>query len=232
MIEARVGPHRFRFPKSLYYDQNGPMGDGSFGLALEWPTLEPFAPGAKARGGLDALLRTVSIDLAYIDALPIEEFPGRYIRPFGFEANEPASNLSMRIESETPFGLYRYAPDFDRQFAYVRKTVGTGDIPGVQYDFYEDWYLDRPRGTRALTLIRCTPLQIEGTGIIEKEGAWQRDSGATAMPECHHSFTIVPLQLVVNIGYPRLALPEWKRIEHEVRRTVMNGLETHGANHG
>ena len=71
--QACVGPYLLELPQNYFYNQMGTEFDGSFALALEYPSLEPFKPGERSNLSVDVGIRTVTVTYDYIDRIDIRQ---------------------------------------------------------------------------------------------------------------------------------------------------------------
>lgn len=219
LVDAQVGPHRFRIPAHYFDNQMGPEFDGSFGLFLEWPRLGPFPAGARSKLSLDVSLRSLSISVDYVDRVDINTLLDRRIAPMEHEADSPTANIALRIEGEPIYGLSPYYADFSKIFPYYKAIHGKDNIPVMKKDFHDDWYLARQHEDRLETVIKCTSREVVGDGVETTQGKWHRDD-TSSLPECTHSFIIPDKKLSVTIRYLRLSLQDWKRIEDRTRQLI------------
>jgi len=65
--QACLGPYLLAFPQNYFYNQIGTEHDGSYSLALEYPSLQPFKPGERMGLTADVSARTVMVKYTYID---------------------------------------------------------------------------------------------------------------------------------------------------------------------
>lgn len=65
-VEANLGPHRFKFPANLYYNQIGPFAGGGVMLAVFWPDFDAAPPGDHPVRSVEDRYRQVSIELRYV----------------------------------------------------------------------------------------------------------------------------------------------------------------------
>lgn len=222
LVEARSGPHVFRFPVKYDYNQAGPFGDGSWMLKFLWPTLEamPWRRGRepdRARDQ-DERYREIKVSVDYIDRLPIREFPQRHANPLDEEEPHPGDSIMFRDRMQDQHGLEHWAVAFDRVFADMRRRHGEPrDIPAFQKDDYEDWFIARDPDGRMRTLIRCLPMALPEDGLKIVEGRWDRDM-SEPLAECRHVFAIERYSSTVTVRYPRVALVRWAEIEAHVTR--------------
>jgi len=106
--QACVGPYLLELPQNYFYNQMGTEFDGSFALALEYPSLEPFKPGERSNLSVDVAIRTVQIDYHYIDRIGIRQALRNQYQPMEFERADPSASLDARIEGAPIVGLTPY----------------------------------------------------------------------------------------------------------------------------
>lgn len=226
MVEAKLGPHRFRFPKNLYYQQSGPDADGGVMLNVRWPSLQPLALGKDYHEKTEDFLSHVSIDLAYPSRLTDAEYRRllrRSIEPFDptdeTSLANPAENLSLRIKGDAVLGLVPYMIDFDKLRPYNDKLYGPG-TRASDPEANDDWYLPPGADVDApLTVISCTSRLIRDGAKVEN-GTILDESNGGRRSTCTHEFLIPELRLVARLSYLRVILPDWERIERHVRELV------------
>lgn len=220
MVEARSGPHVFRFPVKYDYNQAGPWGDGSWMLKFMWPTLEAM-PWRRGRAedharDWDENARSISVSVDYVSRVPIREFPQRYADPIDAENPSPDESIAYRDRQNDQHGLEHWAVAFDRVFAEMRRRHGEPrNISAFQKDSFEDWWIARAPDGRMRTFIRCLPMELPGDGIKVVDGLWDRDM-SEPLARCRHEFAIADFSSTVEIKYPREALPRWAEIEAHV----------------
>jgi hypothetical protein len=219
LMDTCLGPYTLRIPANYFGDQMGPNFDGSFGLYLEYPTLEPFAPGERSHLSLDVATRTVNIGYSYLDRMDTHEYLRRQHTPDPGEEENPEERLDDRIQGEPAYGLTPYYADLPKFMQYYREKGYRESAPVMQAEHHEDWYVKRNEKGEIETLIKCTSREVTQSGVAYVEGKLVR-SKEDALPVCKHFFIIPELKLVVDIRYVRFALPDWKRIEDRARIAV------------
>jgi hypothetical protein len=188
-------------------------------LYLEYPTLEPFAPGERSHLSLDVATRTVNIGYSYLDRMDTHEYLRRQHTPDPGEEENPEERLDDRIQGEPAYGLTPYYADLPKFMQYYREKGYRESAPVMQAEHHEDWYVKRNEKGEIETLIKCTSREVTQSGVAYVEGKLVR-SKEDALPVCKHFFIIPELKLVVDIRYVRFALPDWKRIEDRARIAV------------
>lgn len=221
-VEATLGPHVFGFPMNLYTHQTGPDFQGSVSLTLRWPTLQPFAPGAK----YDAAYSTAYMDESvrfqptFVDKVSIESIPGRYIQPSPNDHDSPITHIALRLRGEDTYGLTPYYADIPAIARYLGEEGRPVDREGA-IAAGDDWFLARDGEGRITTLIRCDSREIKGASL--KDGRLEDLPPGESRGICHHQIAIPSLSLAVDITYMRAYLLDWKKIESRVREVFLDG---------
>ncbi|MEX1827917.1 hypothetical protein [Luteibacter sp. CQ10] len=220
----KLGPHRFRLPVNVF---NGPEGFSykgiMFGIALRWPTLEPYPLGVNFHDDNDDFISSIPIIVSYFDRLSDEEannFLLHHLR-YGKEAspyirNNPAHNLDMRIQGEPRFGLTPYYLDTERQKAYYTKEFGPNSKAVIHVNEWgEDWFLRRGKDGVPLTFITCsTRLRPDGVKVVDRRLMDAETGQRRAV--CRHEFLLPQYKAMASASYLRVMLPDWKKIEARV----------------
>lgn len=218
LMEACLGPYKLRIPANYFGDQMGPNFDDSFGLYLEYPSLQPFAPGERAHLSLDVSTRTVDIGYHYLDGV----YPNNVLyAPNSTDDGDPAERLEGRIQGKEIYGLTPYYADLKKSFTYYRKkgyNESHSDEPTNIFNVasQKDWYVARDHNGQISTLIKCTSHEVTESGVEYRDGRLVR-SKEDPLPDCTHLFVIKDLSAMVEIRYVRFALPDWKKIEAAAR---------------
>lgn len=214
-----LGPYLLRIPANYFDHQMGPEFDGSFGLYLEYPGLNPFAPGERSHLSLDVSTRTVMIGYSYLDRVGIHEWLQVQYTPSPWDHDDPDERFEGRIQGEEIHGLTPYYADPPRYFDHYRaKGYSDGDSP-LDPTHYQDWYISRDANGQVQTVIKCDSRLITESGVEYRDGKLVRSKGEK-LPDCDHVFIIPELKTAVDINYVRFALPDWKKIEDRARGAV------------
>lgn len=213
LMEACLGPYPLRIPANYFDDQMGPSFDGSFGLALEYPGLEAFAPGARAHLPLAVSLRTVSIDYAFVDGGDVEQVLRSRYSPAPYLRQYPENLLETRLKGSPVHGLTPYYADIA---AYTRAAMAAGARPTPEPHAYNDWFLKTDAAGKVTTFIACTSREITEDGVALRAGHLVSGKG-DYVPHCTQTFTIPENSIVASIEYVRFALPDWERFEQKAR---------------
>jgi len=218
LMEACLGPYKLRIPANYFGDQMGPNFDDSFGLYLEYPSLQPFAPGERTHLSLDVSTRTVDIGYHYLDSANLSDV---LYEPNSNENDDPAERLEGRIRGKEIHGLTPYYADMEKFSAYYRKKGYNESHPDEPTSIFnvasqKDWYVARDDKGRISTLIKCTSHEVTPSGVEYHDGKLVRSRGEP-LPQCSHLFVLKELRVLVEIRYVRFALPDWRRIETAAR---------------
>ncbi len=206
-VEARLGPHVFRFPANYYRDQMGPNFDGSFSLLVQWPDLQPLPPGERSGQDMATFDRQITIAPHYVDRVPIETLLDRMTMPMAepgsIEADDPRDRLDLMVVQPEHDGLTPYVVDQAKLASYARRYKDTMGVPtGTRAGSYKDWFVRRDARGQLLTVITCDP---------------QPEPGADTRPQCTHDFTIPEQLISVSVDYDRSFLIGWEKIESRAR---------------
>ncbi|WP_036111499.1 MULTISPECIES: hypothetical protein [Luteibacter] len=224
-VEAKLGPYRFRFPKSMYYQQSGPDPDGGVMLDVQWPSLQPLALGVDYHDTNDNFINHISIDLSTADRLSDAQYRAllrRAIEPMDpgnpTERERIVKDLHARIEGKTSYGLTRYSVDFSKFRDFYIKNYGTNVRPPdpMQND---DWYVRMGADGIPTTVIACTPAP-HPDGVRIESGRIVDISDRSHRATCRHRFLVPEYRLSVTLSYLRVVMPEWQRMETFVRETL------------
>ncbi|AJC47649.1 hypothetical protein [Xanthomonas sacchari] len=216
LMEACLGPYKLRIPANYFGDQMGPNFDDSFGLYLEYPSLQPFAPGERTHLRLDVSTRTVDIGYHYLDRVDVHEALRRRYTGYSADKDNPAENLESRLEQRSVYGLTPYYADLPKVFAYYKAKGYQASAPVFKAEEHDDWYVERDADGEIRTFINCTSHVVAETGVEYRDGKLVRSKDAE-LPECHHIFALPEISTLVEVRYVRAALPDWKRIEDAAR---------------
>ncbi|WP_052338499.1 hypothetical protein [Luteimonas huabeiensis] len=229
-VEARLGPHVFRFPANYYDDQMGPFFDGSLGLRVQWPDLAPMPPGETSRQTMDAFMKAVDYALDYVDRVPIREslrrttMRGEYIyEPDDVEYRDPEGRLDLRVAQPEAMGLVRYDVDPDDAAAYARAYEAQwgrpyAPIPGWR----KDWYVARDADGEIVTFIQCDTDKITDGLVVEGGELRPSPNPKDRVAQCTHYLILPEDDISVRITYVRVLLPDWKRFESRIKQILQD----------
>ena len=219
VMEACLGPYKLQIPANYFDDQMGPNFDGSFGLYLEYPELNAFAPGERAHLKLDVATRTVNIGYRYLDRVDPDAFLRRQYTPDGATQDTPEADINTRIKGEEKDGLTPYYANVAAYREHYRAQVLKPSNSIMEASYYKDWYVSRDAKGNIDTIIKCTSRAVEPSGVEFREGKLVR-SKERELPSCEHVFVIPEMKVAVEIDYVRVALKDWKKIQDRARSAL------------
>jgi len=230
--QACVGPYLLELPQNYFDNQIGTEHDGSFGLALEYPSLEAFKPGDRIGLSVDQALRTIDIDFSYSDRFTPLQILERLSTPQEYDPESPTRSLGARIEGEPQHGLKPYYVDLVRVRAHYRAKGIGDDMRVMKAAANMDWFISTDPAGRIDRLISCTSREQIDPGYAWKNGIPTKTS-TDGMARCEHRFVLADHRVVVKLGYLRDLLPEWHQLESRagrlfVEHEVPAGFGTHG----
>lgn len=209
---ACVGPYALVLPQTYFDMQTGPYHDGSFSLALEYPSLEPFKPGERRNLSVDVSIRTVSISYDYINGLEPAEVLRRSYTPMSFEHDDPAESLEARIQDEAVYGLTPYYLDMDKVHAYQR-AHGRRETPSDQDNvFLTDWFVSHDEAGAIDQIIKCTRREIIESGVEYRNGKMVKNN-VIGFARCEQTFFIEAMSTIVQLKYPREGMANWRQMK-------------------
>lgn len=221
-VQAKLGPHRFEIPANYFDTQLGPDFQGNMRLIVQWPDLQPLAPGERYfEGGEQRFARNIDITPNYIDRVPLQTSLDRaLISNVDSEQKrreDPTLNPDLRLPGEPVFGLTPYYTDFAKVDAYNLKVYGDKTSRAGDRDslFNNDWFVARDADGALTTVIKCTSREMPDGAEIE--GAALRLLGTPKLSMCSHDFTIARYNARINVSYLRVFMQDWKKIEQRVR---------------
>ncbi|MEG2802807.1 hypothetical protein [Stenotrophomonas sp.] len=210
--QACVGPYLLELPQNYFDNQTGTEHDGSFGLALEYPSLEAFKPGDRIGLTVDQSLRTIDIDFRYSERYTPLQLMDRLSRPPAHDRNSPTRSLETRIKGTPVFGLTPYYVDLAHVRAHYR-AEGIGDESRVmKAAANSDWFISRDQGGRVDRLISCTSREAIDPGYEWQKGV-PRKTKTREIASCEHLFIMPDHRVIAELRYLRDLLPEWERLE-------------------
>jgi len=225
-VEARIGPHRYRFPANYYDDQIGPYVGGGVGLTLLWPEFSAAPPGYRARPSAGEIHRAVVASIDHIDAVPINELLDRKAsaqgttEPGSLSRDDPRLRLDLRTREQTDLGLVRHAIDEKRMESFAARYQALRGEPPVRNPRTEDeWFTAEDTEGRLATFIKCDVPVGGRDGLHLENGELIADS-STPIALCTHYFVDVADSLSISLSYPRVLLADWRRMEEAVRAVL------------
>ena len=220
---ACVGPYQLELPQNYFSTQMGPEHDGSFSLALEYPSLQPFKPGERMNLTVDVSIRTARLSYMYIGQADVWDVMKRRYTPRPGRIDDPAASLDGRIQGDALHGLVPYYIDMDSVRAYHRARGLPETAPVMKPDYHYDWYVSRDDVGRVDQLVRCTPREITESGVEYRDGKMVKKR-VIGFAECQQTFVIEELNTIVDIKYPREGLPQWKQIATRARALLIDNI--------
>lgn len=161
-----LGPNRFVLPANWFADGFGPDFQGGVTLALHWPSLEPYPPGQPYGSFTTGPMRDqrVLVTVNYIDRVPIDELPERYVTASNeFDLRDPSENLALRDRLPDRFGLEVYRTDLEKVAAHAAHEMQRPTRPS---EFYlrgsDDWFIARDDSGRIRSVAMCTDDRVPG----------------------------------------------------------------------
>ncbi len=228
-VEFNLGPNRFVLPANWFVDGIGPDFQGGVTLALHWPSLEPYPPGQPYSSFTTGPMRNqrVLVTIDYIDRVPIDELPERYVTPQpGQGVSDPSNNMPLRQRLPDRFGLEMYRTDLERVAVYEAREM---QRPPKPPEFYlgadDDWFIGRDEAGRIRTVVKCKDERVP-EGFEIRDEALVSIPGSTRWPLCGGRFSMAEFSISINASYHRPILRDWRRIESAVRDALRRA---HGA---
>ena len=221
--QACVGPYLLELPQNYFYNQMGTEFDGSFALALEYPSLEPFKPGERSALTVDVSVRTVRIDYRFTDHADLPQVLRNAYTPMQFQRDDPAASLDGRLLGDSIYGLTPYYADMARIRTYLRSEGLRDDAPGMRDRWHTDWFVTRDNNGTVERIIKCTSRGVTSVGVGYRAGKIVRNN-ERYVAECDHTFPISDHGTIVRVHYARIGLPDWRRIEGEARELFLDNI--------
>ncbi|HIE5095418.1 hypothetical protein WG628_21755 [Stenotrophomonas maltophilia] len=221
--QACVGPYLLELPQNYYYNQMGPEHDGSFALALEYPTLLPFKPGERINPSVDVGIRTVTVSYSYISRLDVRQALRNQYTPMEYEKDDPAASLATRIKGDSRYGLIPYYADLERIRAFDRKSMGRERAPGFG-SWYQDWFVAEGDDGQIATFIACTSKEKVDPGVELRDGKLSKNANR-GVATCVHSFILPEHRIIVDLRYPRVGLESWRRMQERAQQLFVENTD-------
>lgn len=223
--QACLGPYLLEIPQNYFYNQIGTEHDGSYALALEYPSLEPFKPGERMRLSVDVAARTVMIDYSYIDRTDVEEVMRLAHSPTDARKEKPQESMATRIEGDIQNGLTPYYVDMERVRAYYLDKGFQQNARVMDVAAHEDWYIGKDDRGTITSVIKCTPREITESGVEYRDGKMIKAKGE-GYAECDHTIMMADIDTIIRMNYPREGIQSWRRIEQRARQLVTDFAAT------
>jgi hypothetical protein len=225
--QACVGPYLLALPQNYFDNQIGTEHDGSFALALEYPSLEPFKPGERIDLPVAKSLRTVRIRYGYSDRYTPLEILERMSTLPEYEPDSPSRSFKDRIKGEEVHGLMPYYVDMARVRAHYLGKGASKDTPLIQSESNDDWYVSFDVAGRVERLVSCASREMKDPGYD-----WRGDvpvkNSTIGVARCEHMFVIPDRNVLVSVSYLRDLLPQWQRLEARATAIFLQSQVTTG----
>lgn len=221
--QACLGPHLLEIPQNYFYNQIGTEHDGSYALALEYPSLQPFKPGERMQLKVDVSVRTVMVDYTYIDRIDVREALRRNYIPMEYKKDDPEESLEGRVGGQSVYGLSPYYLDMDVVRAHYRNKGFPENASVMKPERHTDWFLSRDESGEVATVIKCTAREVTISGVEYRDGKMVK-SREIGYADCKHTFMIASLDTLIRIEYPREGLKRWREIEQRARDLLAESM--------
>ena len=225
MKQACVGPYLLELPQNYFYNQMGTEFDGSFALALEYPSLEPFKPGERSNLKADMVTRTVVVTYDFISGISAYQAMRNFHTPSERGQADPRKSFDSRIEGAPIYNLTPYYADMPRIRDYMRAAGISDGAPGAQARWNTDWFVRRGTNGEVETMITCTSRDVVDSGVAYVDGKMVKMKGSPA-PECTHHFLLPDFRTMATVHYVRVGLADWERIEERARTIFLKNIRT------
>lgn len=210
--QACVGPYLLELAQNYFDNQTGTEHDGSFALALEYPSLEPFKPGERIDLPVAKSLRTVRIDYRYAERFTPLEVLERMTTLPKYEPDSPTRSLKGRTEGVPVYGLLPYYVDMPGVRAHYLGKGASEQTPLIQPQSNNDWFISLDGGGQVTRLVSCTSREMKDPGY-----GWRGDvpvkNATVGIARCEHRFVLPDRGVLVTVSYLRDLLPQWQRME-------------------
>ncbi|WP_294994918.1 hypothetical protein [uncultured Stenotrophomonas sp.] len=228
MDRACIGPYQLELPQNYYYNQMGPWHDGSFSLALEYPSLQPFKPGERINPSVDVGVRTIRIRYTYVGRIDVRQALRNAYTPRSYAPDDPAASLEGRIQGKPVHGLVPYFIDMQKIRNYQRARGIRETASVMKPDSHYDWYVSRDASGTIDQLIECTPREISESGVEYRDGKMVKKR-IIGFAGCRQQFIIEELSTIVDVNYPREGLANWRKMEARARALLIDNISRKGA---
>jgi hypothetical protein len=220
-VDVRLGPHLLAFAASYLRFGMAPDNDTTIELVMTMPDLAPLQR-EPPMGSLEGAEK-VEVWVHALDEASMRRVFSDWMDLKDSDAKpDPLSGEQPRIKGDTVSGLVPFYLDLA---ALRRQAEARGEKPDTVASphrvYNRDWYLAYAADGMPASFIECTPTALQD-GLEQADGRLRRrDAGNTdVVADCNHKFAIGDLNASVSVAYARAFLPEWRRIEDSVRRTI------------
>lgn len=205
MVDARLGPHRFRMPVELFRYGIAPQGERRFEMMLRLPEQSPLVVEPGPGSVEQAML--LSVEVVRIDGVPVSHLLSFWLRETPPDASpDPLGGDVKRVAGESLHGLRPY---FIADGAPTR-----GDA--------RDRFLGPETQQPLPSFIECTPrAQPDGVALVDGRAVKQAEGGMIAT--CDHAFLLED-DLAVHLRYARVHLPQWRGIESRIAARLREAM--------
>lgn len=215
----------FMIPMHYFYHQVGPDFQGSVGISLRWPDLEPLPPGARhADDYFDKNMDyMVHVMVDYLDKVDIETrlTKDAHAQLRGSNPDDPTESLEQRVRGEPMHGLTPYYVDLEKFKKHlIQNDIELGFPAGAwKHDrllkLSKDWHIQQDDTGKVHTMIVCDNHLIPGDALVGETIV--RAEGTERMNQCRHDFVIEQYKLRFSARYASSLLKDWQRIEAAIR---------------
>ncbi|WP_343650523.1 hypothetical protein [Stenotrophomonas sp.] len=220
--QACVGPYLLELPQNYFSNQMGTEHDGSFSLALEYPSLQPFKPGERMNLSADVSIRTVRIDYTYIDRVNLWDVMRKSYTRKEYQQGDPSETLEERIKGDPVHGLVPYYVDVAKVQAFYRKQGFDERAPIIQHIYWQyDWFVSRNAADQIDQVIKCTTRDVAESGVMYRDGKMVKKP-VFGFAECNQRFVIEELSVIAEVHYPREGIADWKTIRERTRALLID----------
>lgn len=221
---ACVGPYQLELPQNYFSTQMGPEHDGSFSLALEYPSLQPFKPGERMNLSADVSIRTVRIDYTYIDRVNLWDVMRKSYTRKEYQQGDPSETLEERNKGDPVHGLVPYYVDVAKVQEFYRKQGFDERAPIIQHIYWQyDWFVSRNAADQIDQVIKCTTRDVAESGVMYRDGKMVKKP-VFGFAECNQRFVIEELSVIAEVRYPREGIADWKTIRERTRALLIDNI--------
>ncbi|MFG6110906.1 hypothetical protein [Stenotrophomonas nematodicola] len=221
--QACLGPYLLAFPQNYFYNQIGTEHDGSYSLALEYPSLQPFKPGERMGLTADVSARTVMVKYTYIDGGDARDALTATYVPMEYQRGMPQETLDGRTKGTPSDGLTPYYVDMEKVRAHYRMQGLRETAPVMNASFHTDWFIARNEDGEVSTVIKCAPREVAAAGVASRQAKAVKSEGV-GVPRCSQTFMNLELDTLITVRYPREGLTRWRKIEQRATELLARSI--------